>query len=291
MRAPLTPPELHTWNMSDGYALRGRVWRPAANTRGAILYLHGIQSHGGWFEWSASLLAAAGQAVILPDRRGSGLNAPARGDTTNWRRWLRDMDEIAKWALAEFRVPRMALVGVSWGGKLAVAWAAENPERVGSLLLIAPGMFPAVDVGWIDRVRIGVALITRPNKLFPIPLSDPALFTANPAGQQFIAADEEKLTQATARFWYASLCLDQRLLRLRRGTLAVEATMVLAGQDRIIRNVPTEAWLQKVNAGRVAVRRFEAASHTLEFEAEAGAFGEFVSGWGERLAAPPGTPT
>ena len=48
MRRPLTPPELHTWPMSDGYALRGRMWLPRTPaTRCAVLYVHGIQSHGG----------------------------------------------------------------------------------------------------------------------------------------------------------------------------------------------------------------------------------------------------
>lgn len=79
MCTPHSPPEFHSWTMSDGYVLHGRLWHPAGIARdGAILYLHGIQSHGGWFEWSASLLAHLGYPVLLPDRRGSGLNRPAR---------------------------------------------------------------------------------------------------------------------------------------------------------------------------------------------------------------------
>jgi len=87
--------------MSDGYALAGRIWTPEVPAGGGdhagtpahandatvrwpmrvILYLHGIQSHGGWFEWSASRLAAAGHIVLLapagqwPEYRGSRSHA------------------------------------------------------------------------------------------------------------------------------------------------------------------------------------------------------------------------
>ncbi|HMQ16427.1 MAG TPA: hypothetical protein PKC49_10665, partial [Phycisphaerae bacterium] len=62
MRSPLSPPKLIQWTAADGYVLSGRVWTPAQTPARspAVLYLHGIQSHGGWFEWSASLLAQAG---------------------------------------------------------------------------------------------------------------------------------------------------------------------------------------------------------------------------------------
>src|SRR5262245_32114866 len=152
MRAPLTPPTFRTWMMSDGYEIQGRVWNPnptgegvggphdeqaAADDHGtrvasgthspplggvgsdrhAYLYFHGIQSHGGWFEWSASILAQDGSPVIVPDRRGSGLNREARGDTPSIERWLDDVDEIATWVEREFDITKLRIVGVSWGGK------------------------------------------------------------------------------------------------------------------------------------------------------------------------------
>ncbi|MGE3182793.1 MAG: lysophospholipase, partial [Phycisphaerae bacterium] len=70
MFSPLTPPSFQNWPQDDGYVVRGRVWNAnAPSTRTPILYLHGIQSHGGWYEWSASVLASQGQTVMMPDRR------------------------------------------------------------------------------------------------------------------------------------------------------------------------------------------------------------------------------
>lgn len=280
MRPPHLPPEFHTWNVSDGYALRGRSWRPSGGkAESGILYLHGIQSHGGWFEWSAARLAEAGHVVLLPDRRGSGLNSAARGDTPAAQRWLDDLDELAAWAQAELGVSRLGVVGVSWGGKTAVAWALRRPELVGRVLLIAPGLFPRVDVGLAGRLRIGVSLLTRPQREVPIPLDDPALFTDNPVARAFIADDSLKLTQATARFFYESSRLDRKLVRAARGALQAETTLILAGRDQIIRNAATVRWLKHLAARSPQIHTFPEAAHTLEFEADVGPFEHVLVQW------------
>jgi alpha-beta hydrolase superfamily lysophospholipase len=270
--------------MSDGYDVRGRVWPPThARPACTILYLHGIQSHGGWFEWSASVLARSGCPVVLPDRRGSGLNSVARGDTPGANRWLADLDELSTWATAEFQTAVLALVGVSWGGKLALAYATRRAARVRHLLLIAPGLFPAVDVGWLARLRIARAAWSDPQRWFEIPLNDPALFTDNPVGQAFIAADPLKLTHATARFFYHSTRLDWHLRRAARGTLAASTTLLLAGRERIVRNTPLRAWLTRVASSPPTTRDFPAASHTIEFEADVHDFEQALRAWSAGL--------
>lgn len=285
MRHPPRPPEFRSWSMSDGYVLHGRWWpatTPAPDV--GILYLHGIQSHGGWFEGSAGRLAAA-CPVLLPDRRGSGLNEPARGDTPAAARWLADLDELAEWMEREHAIHQFGVVGVSWGGKLAALWAARHPRRVTHLVLIAPGLFPRVDVGWWARLRVAWSLLVQPTRPFPIPLNDPALFTDNPAGRQFIVDDPLKLTHATARFLWASSRLDHWLRRLPRGGLAAETTLLLAERDRIIRNAPTAAWLIARCARQATVVTLPAAAHTLEFEADATAYDRLLDEWVRRLTA------
>jgi acylglycerol lipase len=274
--------------MSDGYVLRGRVWPPSqSDPPGAVIYLHGIQSHGGWFEWSASLLAQHGSMVILPDRRGSGLNDVARGDTPSAERWLADIDELADWARMEFGVERFDLVGVSWGGKLALAWALRRADRTRRTLLVAPGLYPAVDVGWWVRARIGLSLLVRGGQTYPIPLDDPALFTDNPERRTFIANDPLKLTRATARFFWNSRRLDRRLLRASRGELRAETTLLLAGRDAIIKNRPTAAWVERATNGRARVITIADSAHTLEFSEDPARLGAIMASWvSNKLQAP-----
>ena len=42
-------PEVRTFEASDGYPLRVAVWPAVQPTRGQVVVLHGVQSHGGWY--------------------------------------------------------------------------------------------------------------------------------------------------------------------------------------------------------------------------------------------------
>ena len=73
-------PRVMTHTAGDDYRWHYRFYPPTGQPRPArIVYLHGIQSHGGWYEGSCAHLAAAGFPVYFLDRRGSGLNEQDRG--------------------------------------------------------------------------------------------------------------------------------------------------------------------------------------------------------------------
>ncbi|TWT44538.1 Phospholipase YtpA [Phycisphaerae bacterium RAS1] len=289
MRPPLIPPQPLTLEMSDGYRVFARYW-PAPSPRAAILYLHGIQSHGGWFEWSASVLASCGCTVLLPDRRGSGRNDAARGDVPNRQRWLDDVAEQLAWIDSHTRAPR-EIVGVSWGGKLACSYAARNPRAAGRLLLISPGVFPRVDLPTFAKFAIAVSLFTAPDREFEIPLNDPALFTRNPAGHDFISRDTLKLQRVTARFLYQSRLLDRRLWRGGDGPISQHVTALFSKSDPIIRTQETAAWLRRTCTQTPDVTEFTDSGHTPEFDADAERFDRLLREWaiGIPAGASPGT--
>lgn len=252
---------------SDGYEAFARLWLPEA-PRGAVLYLHGIQSHGQWFERSARRLAEAGYAVLLPDRRGSGRNEIDRGHATSVRRWLRDCVE----ALDELHVRtghnRFHVVGVSWGGKLAVGLYRYAPDRVAGLTLIAPGLFPQVDLPLGQKVRVGLSALAGGRALFDIPLNEAELFTSTPQWQAFIDADRLRLRKVTAGFLLASRRLDRYVAGIAGQRFGRPLMVFLAGRDRIIFNERTKAFIRRLRWPTRRITEYERASHTLEFEAE-----------------------
>lgn len=276
--------------MSDGYVLRGRLWPPPPSARAGVLYLHGIQSHGGWFEHSASVLNQCGAAVILPDRRGSGLNTIDRGDVACADRWLDDLDELAAGFAARFNLERLAVLGVSWGGKLALSWLLRRPPRVTHAMLVAPGLHAAVDVSLLDKIRIVVALLVAPSKRFKVPLDDPELFTGNPAGQEFIRADPLRLTEVTARFLWASRALDLRLRWSRRGAVQQFTTLLLAEHERIIDAPRTVALAQRMVAANLRIHQIPDTSHTLEFDRDAAQYEVELRNWANRIVGNPSPP-
>jgi len=238
---------------------------PAQPAGPAVLFLHGIQSHPGWFVGSAQALARAGCEVFQVTRRGSGEAAGGRGDARSARQLIEDVAAAADYVAARTGADRLAMVGVSWGGKLLTAFALRDAGRAGSLTLVAPGIAPRVGVSAAAKLAIAAAWACCPRRTFEIPLNDVALFTDNPEMRQYLRDDPHRLMRATARLLVASAVLDRRLARARPGALAVPTTLLLARRDRIIDNAATRAAVDRLTGGRAAVVEIDGA-HTLEFE-------------------------
>ncbi|MCH8969100.1 MAG: alpha/beta fold hydrolase, partial [Planctomycetes bacterium] len=180
--------------LPDVYAAYARYW-PVREPAGAVLYLHGIQSHCGWYEESARRLQQAGFAVLQPDRRGSGRNQADRGHAESQQQLIDDGLACGRRLLELTGLKQFHLVGISWGGKLACAMAAAESGLVRSLSLVCPGLFPRVDVSGAEKFRIGLSMVGNRRRHFDIPLNDPYLFTSQPEWVEFVRSDELTLRQ------------------------------------------------------------------------------------------------
>jgi alpha-beta hydrolase superfamily lysophospholipase len=271
-------PLVDTFTASDGYRFCYRRFAPAPEPKSRVIFIHGIQSHGGWYTRSCARLAEAGHEVCFLDRRGSGLNTAHRGDAPSFRRLLDDIAEFIG-ALPPDR-PRF-LAAISWGGKLGVGLQYRHPGLVSGLALLCPGFFPIVKPPLLQRLRIGGARLGRPSKFFPIPLNDPQLFTASPHWQEYIANDRFALREATARLLFSSLALDIYLKRARK-RVGLPVLLMLAEHDRIIHNAKTRAFVEKFPTVDRTIIEYAGAHHTLEFEPEWHPFVEDLLMWIEK---------
>jgi alpha-beta hydrolase superfamily lysophospholipase len=273
---------------SDGYRWKYRRYGVPGTPRAIVVFIHGIQSHAGWYEASCTRISRAGFEVFFLDRRGSGMNAADRGDARGGFRRL--LDDIAEFLTA---LPRTAphghsvarlpvfLAAISWGGKLAVALERRHPGLVDGLVLLCPGFFARVRPPLAQRLWILLCRPLRPRKRFPVPLNDPELFTANPRWQQFLRDDPLRLHQATARLLIESARLDG-YLRFVPKYVHVPVLVLLAGQDRIIRNDRTRAFVERFATPDKQVIEYPGAHHTLEFEPDPDQFIGDVLNWLEK---------
>lgn len=263
----MSAPFLETIRHSDGYEAGVRWWLPA-KPRGAVVYFHGIESHGGWYEGSGAFLAERGWTVLMPDRRGSGRNERERGHAESHQRLLADGAELIDAAATRAGASSVHLVGVSWGGKFACALAATQPDRVASASLVAPGLFPVIDLPTGEKLRIAWELLADPHRPHPLPIHDATMFTSNPERLAFVDADRLRLREATAAFLLASRRLDRiaRSLGGREWRGGVHA--MLAERDRIIDNNRTREFVRGLEGAKRRVTEYAGASHTLEFEVD-----------------------
>jgi alpha-beta hydrolase superfamily lysophospholipase len=269
---------IESFTASDGYGWRYRRYVPDVTPRAHVICIHGIQSHGGWYEHSCEELRLAGYLVSFIDRRGSGLNERDRGDAPGFRRLL---DDLAEFLQAEKSL-RKYLVAISWGGKLAAALQKRHPGLIDGLALLCPGFFAIVKPSKKQRLAIGLSRLFHPSKRFLIPLNDPERFTAEPRWQKFIAEDKLGLREATSRLLVESVRLDA-YLKLVPAHVTVPVLLMLAGKDRIIDNARTRQFVESFASRDRQIIEYPEAHHTLEFEPQPEKFIGDLKAWLERV--------
>jgi alpha-beta hydrolase superfamily lysophospholipase len=277
----LGEPAIQTHTASDGYRWKYRYYEPVSAARANIVCIHGIQSHGGWYEYSCRRLAEAGFAVSFLDRRGSGLNQEDRGDAPSFRRLL---DDIAEYLTAHGESRPTHLLAISWGGKLALALQRRHPGLVDGLALLCPGIASQVRPSLRERFSIAWSYFGSPGRLFPVPLNDPELFTASPEWQQFLRDDPLSVREATARLLAHSVRLDGYLRFVRR-YVTVPVLLLLAGQDRIVDNAGTRRFIESLASPDKTIVEYPEAHHTLEYEPRPHRYLDDLIGWLEQQSA------
>jgi len=202
--------------------------RNVPGAKRAVVLVHGVMSHAGWFERLTGALAEEGVSSIAVNRRGSG-RARTLDGVVDSRAWIDDVRSAQ--AYLRERGAHVAVVGWCWGARLAVVSASiDAPDQ---LILVAPGLAMAPLV----RSR-AAALAASTEDPSPLPFGA-ELFSASSDVQKWISDDplawktQPRAFQATSRG-----LLDQALSRLP--TLTLPIATLLADGDRIVDNAGVE---------------------------------------------------
>lgn len=131
----------------DGLELFARVYPAPEAAAPTVVCLHGLMRTGRDFEDLAVRLAAR-YRVIVPDVRGRGLSA-RDPNFNNYRIpvYLADLTRM----LAGLAAARVAIIGTSMGGLMAMVHAAMEPRTVAGIVLNDVG--PEVDRCGLERIR------------------------------------------------------------------------------------------------------------------------------------------
>jgi len=260
----------------DEYELSCRVFE-GENTICDIICLHGIQSHSGWYTESSQKLSSAGFRVIFPDRRGSGLNSVARGDTTSWRVLIEDIESVS----AFFRCGvKTVLLAISWGAKLAMPICYMDYPWLDKLILVTPGIMAKLGFTIGEKLKIAKSLILNSGKdYFPIPIPGADYFTRNQKKQEYIRTDPHTLRDCSARFFFQSNKLD-KTARCTLKKIHIPSLLLLAKNDRIIDNSKTISFFNSnfTNSSNRTIT-YPDCEHTLEFDQANLEFADDIIRW------------
>ena len=117
-----------------GGKLYVRVNGTGLGKRAPVLFIHGGPGSSHWY-FLPALALADDRAVIRYDQLDSG-RSDAPGNPANWtvERFVSEIDAVR----AALTLDRLHIVGKSWGGTLALEYAARRPAGLLSLVLAAP---------------------------------------------------------------------------------------------------------------------------------------------------------
>ena len=117
----------------DGFALH----YTSEGTGKPIVFLSGGPGRNVDYFVPAAKYFPPGYKFIFLEQRGTGRSQPARtnAETISLKLVVEDLEALR----SHLRVKRFILAGHSWGGMLAMAYAATHPDGIDSMILIDSG--------------------------------------------------------------------------------------------------------------------------------------------------------
>lgn len=271
----LIEPQVEWMRAKDGAQLATRVWRGQVG-QPVVLYLHGIEGHGQWFQNTASHLNRCGITVYAQDRRGSGLNSRDRGHLPSYKIFLADQEIMLRRIATQHAGHPLVLFGNCWGGKAASLIACDKYQSVdgplnvklSGLVLTCPAIYTKVDFDTKTKLQIALDCL-RGDRLAmrttAIPLN-PGMFTDNEAYLDYLMRDPLRLLEATSRFYFESFLLGLKAQKAAQ-SITLPTLIIQSGNDQIVDVPAVETWYQEIKAQNKTLRIFPDASHSIDFDA------------------------
>jgi|SRR5215813_1946950 len=124
-----------------------RVRYVEAGTGPAVVMIHGNAGSVDDFDFKSLGQLCSNHRVIAVDRPGHGKSDRPNGSPAN----LQYQTQLVHETLLHLGITRPVLVGHSWGGALALAYAVDYPNEASAIVLLAPAAY--ADAGGDQFVR------------------------------------------------------------------------------------------------------------------------------------------
>ena len=123
-----------TFEGTGGVPIFYRSWRPEQDPSAVVVICHGVNSHGGQYEWTAERFAEHGYVVYAIDLRGRGKSGGERFYVDHVDEYVSDLAELVR--IAKRREPELPvfLLGHSAGGVVSCTYALDHQEELAGLI-------------------------------------------------------------------------------------------------------------------------------------------------------------
>jgi lipase len=216
-----------------------------------IVCIHGVGQHGGVFGELGTHLAQREHAVTAVDLRGHGDSG--REPPWNVERHLRDLLET----LDARGIRRAALVGHSFGGRVAAALAAVAGERIERLILLEPGLQIPADraLQGAETDRLDWSFETPEGAVNALLGSDDAAATPRVVAERYVRDDVRKGPDGRYRFRFCpgAAVTAWSEMALPAPPIALMPTLIVRTEVSLVSLEVEQRYRDELGAGLIVV--------------------------------------
>jgi lysophospholipase len=221
---------------------------------GQVLMLHGIESHGAWFDKIATELVAKGFDCWAYDRSGNGASTGPRGHCPSSDFFNQELSKV----IAHIRSAKkpFVLLGMSWGGMGALHYTMKNNPEIDQLVLVAPGIYPAQRPSIKEALEIFGNRSDSENQCYKLPYQSHQ-FSPKPENIAFVDNDTLRVQSVTGATCLTSARMQRTIDRKFEKASLPPIQVFLAKGDEIINNSKTKKLFSKSSNQTVEINEYE----------------------------------
>jgi alpha-beta hydrolase superfamily lysophospholipase len=254
--------------MPDGTSIFYRYWRVANPAAPALVFIHGLGAHTGWFIDMGNQLSGRGLNVYMDDHRGFGRSGGPRGHVRQGAIYLEDLRQLLTHVKSLHAAAPLFLCGHSMGGifsiYLAAADSAEAAPALSGLILINPWIKDSVKVKPAALLGTLVGGMAGSDRLFKREV-DTTQMTMVPAATRMLNTDSYWVRHQSQSFLYQVTLLRQRVLGQAR-RVGTPALVIQTEGDKTLVQAATRQCYEQLGSKDKTWKTYPGLAHDFEFE-------------------------
>ncbi len=235
-----------TLKTADGLDLFLRRWETeGVPHQWTFVLVHGLGEHSGRYQHLAEWFTPHGASVYAMDLRGHGRSGGQRGHAPSLKAMLGDLDTVVVRARTERDGP-LVLIGHSFGGLLAIAYALDRPDRIDKAVFSAPALVARVKVPAWKQALAGVLPKVAPKASFANEI-DANVLSHDPAIAPAYTTDPLVHNQITAGLYADTIARGEAFIR-RAPQLRVPFLLMHGRDDQVVDPIGSQRFFARAIA-------------------------------------------
>lgn len=241
----------------DGVRIFTREWQPAGEPRGVVVISHGLNAHGGLYDWVARQFTRNGLAVYALDHRGRGRSEGERFYVEKFADWTTDLATFID--IVKTRQPGLPvfLLGHSAGGVIACGYALEFQDEIAGLICEDFAYkVPAPDL--VLTVLRGISHVAPHAHVFKLKNED---FSRDPAVVAALNADPLIAGEAQPSATMAELARADEKLGKSFGQITLPLLILHGTADKVTKPSGSQEFYERAGSMDKTLKLYEGYFH------------------------------